>query len=185
MGKGLFPDEYLPSAYSIDYERLYREGCRGVIYDVDNTLVPHGAPADERAVALFHRLHALGYRIMLLSNNREPRVKMFCDAVEGADYIYKAGKPGVRGYLRAMEEMGTDRDSTIFVGDQIFTDIWGANRAGLRSYMVRYIDPREEIQIVLKRIPERVILAAYFFYNKWRKRRGTLPRSVRRKESER
>ena len=48
-----FPDEYLDSAYVIDYDRLYREGYRGLIYDIDNTLAPHGAPADERAIALF------------------------------------------------------------------------------------------------------------------------------------
>ena len=53
MFRCFFPDEYLDSAYEIDYERLYEEGYRGLIYDIDNTLVPHGAPADERAIALF------------------------------------------------------------------------------------------------------------------------------------
>ena len=171
MGKGLFPDAYFPSAYAIDYEKLRAAGYRGVIYDIDNTLVPHGAPADERAKALFHHLHALGYRVTLLSNNKEPRVKSFCEAVEGAQYIYKAGKPGVRGYRQAMARMGTDAGNTFFVGDQIFTDIWGANRAGLRSLMVRYIDPHEEIQIVLKRIPEKLVLLAYFFARRLKKRR--------------
>ena len=56
MFRCFFPDEYLDSAYVIDYDRLYREGYRGLIYDIDNTLVPHGAPADERAIALFAHL---------------------------------------------------------------------------------------------------------------------------------
>ena len=56
MFRCFFPDEYLDSAYVIDYDRLYREGYRGLIYDIDNTLVPHGAPADERAIALFPHL---------------------------------------------------------------------------------------------------------------------------------
>ena len=51
-----YPDEYLDSAYEIDYEQLYQEGYRGVIFDIDNTLVPHGAPADARIIALFGRL---------------------------------------------------------------------------------------------------------------------------------
>ena len=54
-----FPDQYVASTYVIDFEKLYEEGVRGLIFDIDNTLVPHGAPADERAKALFARLKAL------------------------------------------------------------------------------------------------------------------------------
>ena len=60
----------------IPFEELYRQGI-GSDFDVDNTLVPHGAPADDRAIALFRRLHELGFSMMLLSNNKEPRVKSF------------------------------------------------------------------------------------------------------------
>lgn len=67
---------------------------------------------------------------MLLSNNKEPRVKMFNDAVN-VSYIYKAGKPNPANYKKAMEELGTDTGNTIFVGDQIFTDVYGAKRAGI------------------------------------------------------
>ena len=83
----LYPKVYLDSTYEIDFEQYYQDGYRAIIFDIDNTLVPHGAPADQRAIALFKRLHALGYQTMMLSNNKEPRVKMFCDAVD-AEYIY-------------------------------------------------------------------------------------------------
>ena len=53
-----YPDEWMDSTYSIDFEDWYRRGFRGIIFDIDNTLVPHGAPADERALALFARLHS-------------------------------------------------------------------------------------------------------------------------------
>ena len=86
-----YPREYVESTYGIDFESWRGRGYRGIIFDVDNTLVPHGAPADERAKELFGRLQALGFRSVLLSNNKEPRVKSFCEAVVGADYIYKAG----------------------------------------------------------------------------------------------
>ena len=56
-----YPDEYLDSAYEIDFEALYNAGYRGVIFDIDNTLVPHGAPADKRSIALFDRLRMIGY----------------------------------------------------------------------------------------------------------------------------
>lgn len=155
-----YPDVYLDSAYEIDYEGLYEQGYRGVIFDVDNTLVPHGAPADARSIALFDRLRTIGYDSMLLSNNKEPRVKMFHDKVHSR-YIYKAKKPSVGNYKKAMEEMGTKADTTIFVGDQLFTDVWGAKKAGIRTYLVKPIHPKEEIQIVLKRYLEKIVLFYY------------------------
>ncbi|MBQ2802642.1 MAG: YqeG family HAD IIIA-type phosphatase [Lachnospiraceae bacterium] len=162
MFECFFPDNEVESAYVIDYEQLYQKGYRGIIYDVDNTLVPHGAPADDRAIALFKQLKALGFQIMLLSNNKEPRVKMFNDSV-GARYIFKAGKPGKAGYERALRELGTTKENTIFVGDQLFTDVWGAKRVGIKNYLVKPIHPKEEIQIVLKRYLEKVVL---YFYHK-------------------
>ena len=160
MLENLYPDEYLDSAYGIEFDRLYEEGYRGIIFDVDNTLVPHGAPADERAARLFAHLKELGYQCCLLSNNKEPRVKMFNDVVQ-VKYIFKAGKPKVSGYRQAMELMGTDAGNTLFVGDQIFTDVYGANRAGIRTILTRPIHPKEEIQIVLKRYLERIVLCFY------------------------
>lgn len=77
----LYPDKYLDSVDQIDFGRLYQEGFRGLIFDIDNTLVPHGAPADEKAVRLFARLRQLGFDSVLLSNNKEPRVKPFADRV--------------------------------------------------------------------------------------------------------
>ncbi len=85
----------------------------------------------------------------------------------GSRYIFKAGKPGRAGYAKAMELMGTCPENTLFVGDQLFTDVWGAKRAGIVTYLVRPIHPKEEIQIVLKRQLERVVL---FFYHKKQQR---------------
>lgn len=162
MLEKFYPNEYLDSAYEIEYDRLYEEGYRGIIFDVDNTLVPHGAPADQRAKELFTHLKELGYQCCLLSNNKEPRVKMFNDQVQ-VQYIFKAGKPKASGYRRAMELMGTNQENTLFVGDQIFTDVYGANCAGIRTVLTKPIHPKEEIQIVLKRYLERIVL---FFYQR-------------------
>ena len=138
-----FPDRYVASTYVIDFEGLYKEGVRGLIFDIDNTLVPHGAPADERARALFKRLKSMF--------NKDIQV----------DYVYNAHKPSIRNYLKAMEIMGTDRDSTVFIGDQLFTDVWGAKRAGIPNILVKPIHPKEEIQIVLKRYLEKIVLHFY------------------------
>lgn len=161
-----YPDEYVASTYKIPFEKLYEEGYRGVIFDIDNTLVPHGAPADERAKKLFARLREIGFESCLISNNQEPRVKMFNEEIQ-TRYIYNAHKPSTKNYIRAMEEMGTDKGNTVFVGDQLFTDVWGAKRAGIHNILVKPIHPKEEIQIVLKRYLERIVL---HFYKKQRRK---------------
>ena len=155
-----FPNEIYPSTYEIPFPIWYEKGYRGIIFDIDNTLVPHGADTDERSICLFNSLHAMGYKTILLSNNKEPRVKRFAQPV-GADYIYKAQKPSVKNYQIAMKRMGTDEQNTLFVGDQLFTDVWGAKRAGIYSILVNPIDPKEEIQIVLKRYLEKIVLHFY------------------------
>ncbi len=160
MLRRFYPDNEADSAYGIDYQALYEKGYRGVIFDIDNTLVPHGAPADERAIDLFARLRELGFGTVLLSNNKEPRVKSFADGV-GSLYVFKAGKPGAKGYEKAMEMMGTDPADTVFVGDQLFTDVWGAGKLGIVTYLVKPIHPKEEIQIVLKRRLEWIVLWCY------------------------
>ena len=139
---------------------MYREGCRGLVFDIDNTLVPHGAPADERACALFAHLKELGFKCCFLSNNQYERVSSFNDAV-GVNYIENAHKPSVRNYNKAMEILGTDTGNTIFIGDQLFTDVYGAKRAGIRNILVKPINPKEEIQIVLKRYLEKIVLHFY------------------------
>lgn len=155
-----YPNEYVDSSYVINYEDLYRNGYRGILFDVDNTLVPHGAKADKRAKELFERLKKTGFSICLISNNKEHRVKSFNDEVN-VKYIFDAHKPSVKGYERAMSLIGTNKKNTVFIGDQIFTDVYGANRAGLRTILVKPIHPKEEIQIVLKRYLEKIVL---FFY---------------------
>ena len=81
-------------------------------------------------------------------------------------YLFKGGKPSRKGYQKAMFVMKTGRHNTLFVGDQLFTDVWGARRTGLYSILVKPIDPKEEIQIVLKRYLEAVVL---WFYHRRKK----------------
>lgn len=170
MGKGLFPDEFVKSAYEIDYDRLYQEGYRGIIYDIDNTLVLPDAPADARSQDLLLHLAETGWKVSVVSNNREHRVRSFSKETGSIPYVYQALKPRASGFRRAMQMMGTTAQTTIFVGDQIYTDIWGANRAGLRSYLVEPMVLKEEIQIILKRMIEKPVLSAYLRKRKERKK---------------
>ncbi len=160
----LYPDDYVNSTYDVDFQELYNQGYRLALFDVDNTLVPHGAPADDRAIKLFSDMKEMGWKFCFLSNNKEPRVKSFCEAVQGDGYIYKANKPSPAGYEKAMQDMQIASSATIFFGDQLFTDVWGASNAGVRSVLVKPVKKwHEEIQIVLKRLLEAVILIPYAF----------------------
>lgn len=161
MFKKFYPMEDWNTAYEEqEYLRLYENGFRGIIFDIDNTLVEHGAPVNEQAVALIEKLRRMGFAVCFLSNNGEERVSSFCKKLD-AVYIFKAGKPGIKGYEVAMELIGTTKDQTVSVGDQIFTDMWGANRAGVYSVLVKQIGKKEEFQIVLKRYLERIVLHFY------------------------
>lgn len=153
------------SAYEINYQDYYNQGYRGVLFDIDNTLVEHGVPANSAAIMLFEELHAMGWKTCLLSNNSKERVHPFAELV-CSDYMCKANKPSPKHYLEAVKKMELLPEQVLFIGDQIFTDIWGANRAGLYSVLTHPINPKEEIQIILKRIPEKWVL---FFYKRYKK----------------
>lgn len=162
----LYPDAWVASTYKIPFEKLYKKGYRGVIFDIDNTLVPHGAPADERAEALFEHLKELGFSYALISNNKGPRVQMFNQNIH-AYTVCDAHKPSPENYIKAAALMGLEKDQILFVGDQIFTDVLGAKLAGIYSILVQPIHPKEEIQIVFKRKLEKIVL---HFYKKKRQR---------------
>ncbi len=160
MLKRFYPKRLADSSYDIDYEKLFKEGYRGILFDIDNTLVEHGADASPRAIELFARLKKIGFQTCLISNNSNERVSRFNQEI-GTHCIHKARKPSTKNYWKATKLMKTRIDNTVFVGDQLFTDVYGANRIGMMTYLVKPIHPKEEIQIVLKRKLERIVL--YFY----------------------
>ncbi len=160
MLRRFYPKRVADSAYAINYKKLYEEGYRGVIFDIDNTLVEHGADADQRAIDLIAGLKKIGFQVCLISNNKEERVRRFNREIK-VNYIHDARKPARNNYIRATIIMGTTIENTVFVGDQLFTDVFGANRVGMMTYFVKPIGPKEEIQIVFKRKLERIVLNHY------------------------
>ena len=160
MFQKFYPNYYVESSYDINYDDLYKQGYRGLVFDIDNTLVEHGADAAKRTIELMERLKSIGFSICFLSNNNEERVKRFNKDIKN-HYIYKANKPSKKGYEKAMQLIGTTTANTVFIGDQLFTDVYGANRVGLKTFLVKPIGKKEEIQIVLKRFLERIVLVFY------------------------
>ena len=163
MFANLKPDRTADSVYAIDFPKLYGEGIRGIILDIDNTLVPQDAPADGRAAALIGQLKEQGFGICLISNNGLSRVKSFADAVGADHFVEKAKKPSQKAFFRALQQLSADRKSTLFIGDQLFTDVWGAKRAGIPCVLVKPLDPKSDtVLISVKRVFEKPFLRRLF-----------------------
>lgn len=160
MGLHLIPSAYINSTYDIDFQLLFDNGFRGLIFDIDNTLTQHGAPAKNNAVKLFRELDEIGFKYILISNNHEERVAPFAEQV-GAEYVADAGKPLAKGYNAAIERMGIEREKAVFIGDQMFTDIAGANAASIKSILVRPLSKKEPFHIKLKRMLEAPVKRVY------------------------
>ena len=134
------PRGVYPSVTQIRPEALAARGIRLVLADLDNTLVPYKETEPTRAVRTWKdALAAEGITLFLLSNSRKPgRAQNFAQAL-GVPFQGRSGKPRRRGYLQAMERMGCTPAQTVMVGDQIFTDVLGANRSGVTPLLVKPI----------------------------------------------
>lgn len=160
-----FPTEYVPSMQDYDFNRAYKKGKRLILFDIDNTIVPHGAPADERSINFMSALKDMGFKLCCVSNNNPLRVKPFADAC-GIKYVCLARKPEPAGFKTAMEEAGAEKSETLFFGDQIFTDVMGANRAGIDCVLVKPLDrSTDPSNVAFKRFWEWPILKLYFLLN--------------------
>lgn len=149
------PDEYVKSVFEIDFERLYENGFRGLMFDIDNTLVPQDEDVTRQVKELFEKLSALGFKTVILSNNSEERVSRFAKAIP-ALYLSRARKPFKRGYNRALTLLKAKREQAVFIGDRVLTDIFGAKRAGIHCILVEYIRKNGEKPNLLRKIEDRL-----------------------------
>ncbi len=152
-----YPYEYADSVFDIDYVKLYSLGYRAILFDIDNTLVHHNDDATPEIEELFRYIHSIGLKTLLLSNNDEERVKRFIRHIDTL-YLCDADKPNPEAYWRAAELLGVGKKEAIVIGDQMFTDILGANNAGMPSILVHYITVPGEKWIGVKRYIEKAVL---------------------------
>lgn len=145
------PDEYAKSVFDVDFEKLYENGIRGLIFDIDNTLVYQDADSTPQTDALFKKLTALGFKTTILSNNSEERVRRFVKN-SGIPYISRARKPLKRGYNRALQLIGVKKGQAVFIGDRLLTDILGAKRTGIYCILVEYLKKDKEKPNIIRKI---------------------------------
>ena len=142
-------------------EFLASLGVKGVLLDVDNTLEPyeHPVPGDH-VLAWLNALNNAGIRTAIVSNNKWGRVEAFNECI-GMPAYAKAGKPFKKNLINAMEAIGSDKETTIFIGDQILTDVWAAHNAGIRAVLVLPINDKKDLFTRFKRLLEKPILRNY------------------------
>ena len=162
MIKKLYPKEYHPSVFSINYDELYDMGMRNIIFDIDNTLVTYNilAPTEE-VISLFAGVKERGFSICILSNNSEKRVGDFSLPLD-VKFVHKAGKPGTKGALRALEFLKASPSNTAIIGDQIFTDVWCGNQLGIYTILVEPVSrTQDELITKVKRGAEAFVVRRY------------------------
>ena len=173
MFKRFYPYAYVDSVFAINYQKLYNMGYRGLIFDIDNTLVHHGDDSTPEIDDLFFRIQKMGCKTLLLSNNTEERIESFLKNIDSL-YIHDARKPEKAGYEKAAEMLGIEKEKIMFIGDQVFTDILGANRCGLDSILVKFIRIDNNAPIGKRRHAENIILKFYRRNKKYRDRLGDI-----------
>lgn len=164
MIKKLYPTKAIGSIYELPIEELKQAGIKGIIFDIDNTLVPYDeAEPTEKIIAFFETLQKEGLKITLVSNNTEDRVIKFNEKLKVLA-LHKAKKPSRKNLKKALEMMHCNVDEAIIVGDQIFTDVYGGNKAGIKTILVQPVSEKDEWKTKVKRGLERQVIKAYQAY---------------------
>jgi HAD superfamily phosphatase (TIGR01668 family) len=155
----LTPDHYYRSVIDIDLEALRAEGIDTLLIDIDNTILPRDT--GEMAVELTEwaaKLLGEGFKVCLVSNNWHAHVKRIADAL-GFCMVARALKPLPFGFGQAMRLLGSTRETTAIIGDQIFTDMLGGNLARLTTVLVPPLSTSDLWYTLMLRRIERRLLA--------------------------
>ncbi|AOZ91774.1 YqeG family HAD IIIA-type phosphatase [Paenibacillus crassostreae] len=159
MFEMLMPKLRANTVFDIDLEDLYAKGYRGIITDLDNTLVGAKAPlAHPELIAWFELVKKTGFQLIIVSNNHLARVSAFATPLD-IQFVHEARKPSLKPFQSAMKMMGLSNTETIMVGDQMLTDVFGGNRLGLFTVLVRPISVQDEGWTTrINRRVERIVL---------------------------
>lgn len=172
MLKKYYPYEYVEDVFCIDYKKLYDLGYRGIIFDIDNTLVPHGENSTPKVDDFMNSLKSLGLKTLLLSDNDMERVERFNKNINSM-YICDAKKPNVECLYKAVDKLDMEKDKIIYIGDQLFKDICLANKIKMPNILVKYIGYYDEGPKGKKRAVESIILNFYKKSKKYQHRIGS------------
>jgi HAD superfamily phosphatase (TIGR01668 family) len=161
MVEKFFPDLIVDKVQDIDLDILRRNNIRGLMLDIDNTLVPdHMKEADENAVKWIEKVKNAGFKLCIVSNASKKRVIKFNERLQ-LYAIHRASKPGLKSFDKALRLMDIKAGEAAMIGDQIFTDVYGGNRLNMFTVLVKPIHHNEIFFVRLKRFPEKIVLSLY------------------------
>lgn len=142
--KNYIPDEYQKSIYNVDFNKLYDEGYRIILTDLDNTLVSYDDifPTNE-IIEWLDKVKAIGFEVVVTSNNKKKRVKTFCDKL-GIRGIWWSLKPLKRGFRKALRKTNYKKNQVVVMGDQLMTDVCSAKRAGYYTILIKAVKRKTE-----------------------------------------
>ncbi|MBB4831711.1 HAD superfamily phosphatase (TIGR01668 family) [Staphylococcus hominis] len=156
--KYFMPNDYVQSVFQIDIEKLANSGFKGIITDLDNTLVGWDVKTPTKEIQeWFKKANDLGLTITIVSNNSEKRVSGFSKDLD-VDFIFKARKPMGRAFKKAIQHMNIKPEETVVIGDQMLTDVLGGNNNGLYTIMVVPVKKTDGFLTRLNRVIERRLL---------------------------
>lgn len=136
MLKHFLPDQHVKSIFEIQPESLKEKGVKGIITDLDNTLVEWDRPsATPKLIEWFDNMRKHEILVTIVSNNNERRVRAFSDPLQ-IPFIFQARKPMTRAFKKALKQMGLRKEETVVIGDQLLTDVLGGNRSGFHTVLV-------------------------------------------------
>jgi len=140
------PNQCANTIFDIDFDQLYENGKRYILTDVDNTLISYQESLpDEQTLTLRKQLASKGFFVYVISNNNGKRIAEFALAFDALGYVSWAHKPLKRGFKKSLKQMGKpDLSKVIAIGDQLMTDVFGANRMGIDVILVRPIKLKTE-----------------------------------------
>lgn len=153
------PSEFVRSVFHITPEMLKDKGIKGIITDLDNTLVEWDRPdATPKLIEWFASIKAAGIQVTIVSNNNELRVKSFADPL-GIPFIFKARKPLGKAFRQALSIMTVKREEVVVIGDQLLTDVFGGNRQKLHTILVIPVAKSDGFVTKFNRMVERRIFS--------------------------
>lgn len=152
------PDYRAKSIFNLDYEKLKSIGIKGIFIDVDNTLVPmHTKNPTKQSIKWVKDIINMGFKVCVLSNASNNRAKLFMEKL-GIDGVGFAFKPRIKGYIKASEILKLELSECVMIGDQIFTDIKGGKKAGVKTILTEVLDANEHWYVKLKRKVEKLVI---------------------------
>lgn len=157
----IYPDLYLTNVKEITLELLNKHKIKGLILDVDNTLIDYDKNLLEGAKEWCDNLKQNNIKICILSNtNKVKKVEKVAKILD-LEYIYFAHKPNKKGFYKAQQLLGLKVKEIATVGDQVFTDVLGGNKVGMFTILTKPIDERDISITKIKRPFEKLVIKKY------------------------